>query len=410
MKKKRFSRTARLLLILGAAAQLAAMLALASDVNLIQYALCAPDVQKIESPANPDGTAAPPTYETGLSDMQAARDDLAEQLIDGVDALSLCGAKAGYTLSAGGNSASATLWAVDARYLEVCPRPMNGGRWMDGAEFSRGARVIVLDDDLAFKLFGSDEAMGASVRVGDVDYRVVGTAKHARGVGDVDEYGAYIPLNAADKQGLQLDTLTLNALPRGQSAIDQSFSSAAREKLGAGEFHNLRKDAMGALMLTRLIAFAFGMALAARLAKLLTRWARHCSEKMRERKARSYPRQYLPPAVARVASVVFGAAALFVAVYALLSFMIEPVYTFTEWVPESLVKISALKSVFWNRVSDAARMVRVNTPQAAEAAFWGGMAQFGAALFLLGLALGRRREKKMKDPAKAGNQSPMEAV
>ena len=66
-------------------------------------------------------------------------------------------------------------------------------------------------------------------------------------------------------------------------------------------------------------------------------------------------------------------------------------YTFTEWIPESLVELSALKTVFWSRAEDAAQLVKVVTPEAARSDFWGSTARLGAVLTLLGLALGRGR-------------------
>ena len=56
-------------------------------------------------------------------------------------------------------------------------------------------------------------------------------------------------------------------------------------------------------------------------------------------------------------------------------------------------------------VSDMPRLVRVNTQEAARCAFWGGLARCGAVCALLGLALGRGREKKMKKTSEPGNQA-----
>lgn len=393
MKKKRFSRTALLLLLIGAAAQLAACFALLTGDTLLQYAICAPDVRKIEATASNGTASAAPRYETGLEEKARALKEVQEQLSDGLSALSMGGARSGETISAGNASATGTLWAVDGRWLETCPRRMLYGRWMDGSEFEYGVSVAVLDEALAFKLFASEDPVGKKVRIGEADYRVVGTVRHRRDVGDVDEYGAYIPLNAAAKQGLQMDTLTMYAVPAAQAALDQTFSAEAESAWGRGSFHNLRKEAMGGLLLTRVIAFAFGMAMVARLVRGLARLAGRFGGEIRAMHARGYARQYLPPSVARVLAIVVGALALLVAAYALLSFLIEPVYTFTEWVPESLVELSALEAVFWSRAADAARLVRIATPESAHIAFWSMLARLGAAIFLLGLALGRGRAK-----------------
>ena len=60
----------------------------------------------------------------------------------------------------------------------------------------------------------------ATVKVNEVEFRVVGTVRHAgspwggRGVGDAREYDAYVPLLAAAADGIRLDALSISALPR----------------------------------------------------------------------------------------------------------------------------------------------------------------------------------------------------
>ncbi len=403
MKSKRFSRAAKLLLAVGALMQLTAYLAFQDMDPLLEYAVCAPDVQKIAEADAPSG-AAQTRLETGLEDMLQAREAVAGRLGSAVTALSCGGIRSGMHLSGGGKDAVACLQAVDLCDLETRPRRLTRGRWMDSSELISGARVAVLDEDLAFALFGSEDAVGRELRVDGTDYRIVGTARHRRSVGEADAFSAYIPLRAAAWQGLQLDTLTMYALPAAQSGLEQSFCAAMEESWGAGSLHNLRREAMGGMLLTRLLLVALGLTLAARLWRGIRALARRFSGEISALRARLYPRQVLPGAALRVLAVAAFAAAWLAGVYALLCVAIEPVYTFTEWVPESLVELSALRTVFWSRAADAARLVRVNTPEAARCAFWGGFARCGAVCALLGLALGRGREKKMKKCGAEGNQ------
>lgn len=389
MKTKRFSRTAMLLLIVGALMQLGAYLALQSGDMLLQYAICAPDVRQIEASS---GSGAQVThYDTGLEPLMKAREEVLDQLGDGLSALACGGMRSGADISGGGASASATLQAVDLCWLETCPRQVDAGRWMDSGELKSGAQVAVLDADLAFDLFGSESPVDREVEIGEARYRVIGTVRHRRGVGERDEYSVYIPLSAAAKQGIQLDTLTMCAVPLTRSGMDQSFTAAMESAWGPGSFHNLRKETMGGLLLLRMILFAIGMVIAVRLVKGLFALARRFRGQIAALRAHSYARRYLGPAIARILAVTGCAALLLSAIYGLLSFAIEPVYTFTEWVPESLVELSALRTVFWSRTADAARLVQVSTPEAARIAFWGGMARLGGVIFLLGCALSRGR-------------------
>ena len=385
MRKRRFSRTARLLIALGVVLQLAALVAFSMDDALLEYAICAPDVQTVSAA---DGSSR---LETGLEPLIEARDDVFEQLGDGLAALACGGVKGGASVSGNGTTAGAALQAVDLCWLETCPRRIAEGRWMDGSELKSGAQVAVLDADLAFKLFGSESALERTVRIADKDYRVIGTVRHRRSVGERDECSAYIPLSAVMAQGIQLDTLTMYAMPLAQTGMDQSFTAAMRDAWGAGSFYNLRREAMGGMLLSRLLLCALGMALLWRLTNPLRGLARRFRGEIVEMRRHGYLRSYLLPSIARILALMLCAAAWLAAVYGVLCVAIEPVYTFTEWIPESLVEISALKAVFWSRAEDAAQVVKVVTPEAARSAFWGSAARLGAVLTLLGLALGRGR-------------------
>lgn len=407
MKRRQFSRTARVLVVLGLLLQAAAMIFLMGMDPMLEYAVCAPDVRKLEAAA--DGESQP-AYETGLMSMAEAVEQVQATLGDSVTALSCAGWRSGVSISAGAGSAEATMIAVGQRYLETCPQRLERGRWMDGAELESGAQLALLDEELAFKLFGSEDCTGRQVQIEGEAYRVIGTVRHRRQVGETDAFRFYIPLSAASRQGLQLSTMVMYALPTVQNGLDQSFQTLAASAWGEGSFYNLSRQRMGALLLTRCIAFAFGMAVLFRLLGLLRRWAARCWARISQLRGRYYARRWLMPAAWRVLSVLLGAAALLAAVYGLLCLLIAPVYSFTEWVPESLVELSALEKVFWDRVSSAAQLVRLNTPEVARTAFWGGAAKLGVVLLLLGLALGRKNEKKMRKMEENGNQSASEIV
>ena len=385
MRKRRFSRTARLLIALGVVLQLAALVAFSANDALLEYAICAPDVQTVSTA---DGSSH---AETGLEPLIEARDDVFEQLGDGLAALACGGMKGGASVSGNGTTAGAALQAVDLCWLETCPRRIAEGRWMDASELKSGAQVAVLDEDLAFALFGSESALERTVRIGESDYRIIGTVKHRRSVGERDACSAYVPLSAVAAQGVQLDTLTMYALPLAQTGMDQSFTAAMRNSWGAGSFYSLRREAMDGMLLSRLLLCALGLALLWRLVNPLRGLAKCFRGEIAGMHRHGYLRSYLLPSVARILALILCAAAWLAAVYGVLCVAIEPVYTFTEWIPESLVELSALKTVFWSRAEDAAQLVKVVTPEAARSDFWGSTARLGAVLTLLGLALGRGR-------------------
>lgn len=70
---------------------------------------------------------------------------------------------------------------VDGRYttpdfFAMFGMPFVAGAGWSTADEKASAHVVVLDQTLARKLFGNDAALGRSVRLGDISYRVVGVA------------------------------------------------------------------------------------------------------------------------------------------------------------------------------------------------------------------------------------------
>ena len=232
---RRRSIPAKLLIALGIAAQLAAVLALISVDPVLEYASPAPEVRQVEAG---DGRAA--RMDAGIEARIEAREDVEKQLGAAVAALSVEGTKSGASASFGGKTETATLRAVDLRWLETCPRRLTDGRWMDAAELKRGARVCALDENLAFALFGSGEALDEEIEIEGAKYRVIGVLRHRRGVGETDASAMYVPLRAAAGQGVQMDTLTMRALSAVSSGLSQSFTEAMRSAWGPGELHDLR--------------------------------------------------------------------------------------------------------------------------------------------------------------------------
>lgn len=371
--KKRFTGMGWILLAAGGLLLAISLFQLIRTPVLLEYAVCAP---------------------ASIDSIWESREKAMDQLGDAVHQMSCEGLQTKVSFSAGGKSAQGALHSVDLGYLETCPRPMAAGRWMDGGEVERGDKLAVLDRELAFALFGSEEALGKSVSIGGGEYRVIGIAEHGGGVGDVEPYGAYVPLRAAAAQGLQPGIMIMYALPAASEGMDQSFIAAMESLWGEGSFYNTRKEVIGASMLPRLLFFVLGMMALARLLGLLRQLMARFNDQVRRMHSRMYLPRLLPRAAWRYGLAALFAAALLAAVYLLFSFMIEPVYTFTEWVPESLVDPAAISTVFWNLTRAAARSVTVRTPDAAAIAFWGGFANWGAILVLLACAMRRRVEKK----------------
>lgn len=385
MKRGKRRRLPIVLMALGACMALAALGMLSRTPGVLQY--CA---------------TAPAPGEKGES-YRKLNDDarkLDASMKDALAWVAAGGAASSVSVSAGGKSAEAALWAVGEGWLEVYPRFLTQGRRIGESELQSGARVAMLDADLAFQLFGEELPENAAVKLDDVEFRVVGAVRHAgssfggRGVGDAQRYDIYIPLLAAGGAEFPLEAVTLSAQPTGNGAgAAQLFEEAAGQWRSGGELVNLKKEAMRRTILPRIMLLIAGLYAIVGLFRRMTDLAARRIEAFKADLSQSYFKALIPQLLGLIGLILLGYGALIALTYLLLVFSAQPLYVFTEWVPENIVEWSSISKVFWSLTADAARLVRVGTRELRVVEFWGGLARWGTALFLLGAALrGRKAE------------------
>ena len=310
----------------------------------------------------------------------------------------LGGFAAQVSLSAGDSAAQASLYAVGEGWLEVYPRFIVRGRRFGESEIGQGERVAMLDEGLAFRLFGAELPEDARMKLNDAEFRVVGTLRHGgsvfggRGVGDVEEYDVYVPLMAAQQAGVALDTLTLSALPAGGSGAAQLFEEAARNQwLAGGDMIDLDKEVMRRTVLPRSVVLVVGLYILVGLFIRMTRLAALWIADFRSALKAAYFKKLIWRLAGISAMTLLGYAALIAATGLLMAFSVQPLYVFTEYVPESIVEPSSISKVFWALTGAAAAPVRLGTCQLRTVEFWGGVLRWGTLTALLGAALMKKQ-------------------
>ena len=384
MEKKKWRVLPVVLMALGALLITAALYMLDRTPQVLQSAVAAPEPGE----ENVNYVRQTPAARAALG-----------ALADGVSAGAVGGVKAEVSLSAGDRSQTATLFAMGEGWLEVSPRFLKEGRRISETELAEGARRIMLDEALAFQLFGTVLPEDATVTLNGADYAVVGTVRHAgslfggRGVGDIQPYDCYIPL-AALPEGLRLDTLTLSAKPLDASGAAQLFGdTAAGSWQAGGTLINLPKEAMRRTILARVLALIAGVYALIGLSRAMAARFGRAFARFRQALAQRYIGALLPRLIALLLLMLLSFGALAGLAWLLLTFSAQPLYVFTEWVPDNIVAWSSLTKVFWNLTKDAAALVRVGTRELLVTAFWGGALRWGVMLLLTGAALrGARRD------------------
>lgn len=383
MTKQTKRRLPWVLMILGAAMALWGLGMLLGTGSALQYCVAAPDPgEKGENYARLNRAA--------LSIGAALKDALAWTAAGGT--------ASEVNVSAGSATETAALTAMGEGWLEVYPRALVQGRRIGESELQRGARVVMLDDALAFRLFGTDLPEDATVSLNGAKYQVVGTVRHGgsvfggRGVGDTLPADAYLPLRAAIADSVGIQTLTLSAIPQGGAGATRLFLDAATQWSSGGQLIDLSKEAMRRTILPRVLLLIVGLYALVGLFGRMTGAAGRLFGGYRQALKQSYFTALIPKLLGVMALTLLGYAALVGLTYLLMVFSAQPLYVFTEWVPENIVEWTSISRVFWNLTADAGRLVRVGTRELRVVEFWGGLLRWGVILVLLGAALLPKRQ------------------
>ena len=385
--KDRRRRLPWVLMALGALMALCALGFLMQTPNVLQYTIAAPE---------------PGENNANITALITRADKLWETMQETFAWMSVDGQAGRTSITAGSVSTDVNLVAMGEGWLEVYPRFLKQGRRISETELENGAHVIMLDEGLAIQLFGSFLAEDATVKLNGVDYSVVGTVRHGgsvfggRGVGDTVPYDVYVPLKSAVNSGITLETMTLSVVPHSGTGWTQMFQASATQWTTGGEIIDLKKEAMRCTIMARILLLIVGLYVMVGLFHRATDVVLGWFEGYRQALKRQYFKALIPRLLGLIGLTLLVYGVLIGATWLLMSFSVQPVYIFPEWVPENFVEWSSISKVFWSLTSEAARLVRVGTRELRVVAFWGGLMRWGLVLGLLGAALlpKARREKK----------------
>ena len=329
-----------------------------------------------------------PTATQEGGELNALYEDAQKQLASIADSVtaSAVGARAqGINLSAEAQSAETTVYAVGSGYFDVVHETLLDGRLISEADVKRAENVIVIDESTALSFFAGVEPVGQTVTVDGLDYEVAGVMKANRRLGETDEHVAYIPITAASANAMAMQTVELIA-----KTADKTTGSAIlmentlKTWQSGGSFYNYNKLALGAVMPLRWVMLFAGVAL---LLSLLARlnaaaWGRVCdyADQLKTR----YARDMLGGMIGSVLLALLGYAALAGAAFALAKFSIDPLYVFTEWVPEVVVELSSIASRFWSLNNANAAAVRYVSRNYCVLETGRGLLRWGVLALLLG--------------------------
>ena len=376
MNKKKKGVAAWALLVVGAVMMLISLGNLLAARELLQYAVV------------PRGE-----MDAAVSQLLTVKREVADTLADCTSALAVGGVTEKASVSAGSVNQTCAVYAVGEGWFEADPVFLTAGRRLTETELKLGDKVAMVDEQLAFQLFGSELPEDAKATIDGVEYAVVGAYRHRRSVGEAAQYSAYVPLLSANQNAR--DELLFIAVPVANTGARTMFESTMRANWEQdGSFISIGKEALRQRMIVRMLLLVFGLSVIFRLMRRMNGAAARSWTRFQEKLRWNYFRTAAPSLMAFLGICLIGYGALLALLYALAAFSIQPLYTFTEWVPENVVEWSSLKAVFWNLAGDSAKLVRVGTRELRIVEFWGKILRWGTLGALYGALLLRIRRAK----------------
>lgn len=382
---KRPAKLAVFVLLIGVLLTAYAVYSIYTVPGLLQYAVAADPIER-EEVQDPDA----PKQDGRLKQRMDSLGDMTETALEGaVTVHTLFGYSPQATVTAeGGDAASGALTAVGERYFELYPRYVLRGRLFYPEELEDGARVALLDEQFALKVFRMVDVVGREITVGGQDYRVVGVLRHARGVGEESEFGMYLPLAAlAQTDSVQLQTLNFSARPVENGGAMTTFKSVAQGWMPGGTLYDLRQEQVGATIWTRFLLCGLGFAVWGFFVGRFTRGVRAFIARTKARLRERYMAQILPWFVGNILLRVVIVALLALCAALIFNQMLSPVYVYPEFIPAVLVEPEDIASTFWKLQGQSGAQVLIRTVESIRIAFYAGLCRWGALLTLAGLLI-----------------------
>lgn len=306
------------------------------------------------------------TVNTGLREARQGMEALNEQLEGACEGTTLFAVADGASVIAKMDNATAItarVEAIDDGAYQLKPITLKSGRLIYSDELITGEHVAMVDEKLAVALFNYAEPTDRVLLLGDEKYRIVGIVNDAKRVGDHQEYTLYVPYRAVEKTSQVMDALCVETSPIRGAGGWSAFETATASLSTRGTAISLPKEAMNAALPLRVLVCLFGMMAVLFAIRALSVQSMALYRGYRTRLQEQYAVRLLPWLAWRAVLLGLGYAACAVVFAQVFMVLVEPVYTFPEWIPTVLVEPKDISTAFWNVWQKQASLFELRSPE-----------------------------------------------
>lgn len=106
-----------------------------------------------------------------------------------------------------GNQKTAAYFGSSATRFEIDQSTLQSGRFYTNAEDASGAQVVILGNKVAKDLFKQDDPLDKIIKIGSLNFLVIGVYNPSSGLGGGNDDYIFMPLNTAQKKMLGINYL-----------------------------------------------------------------------------------------------------------------------------------------------------------------------------------------------------------
>ncbi|MFA6190049.1 MAG: ABC transporter permease [Candidatus Staskawiczbacteria bacterium] len=147
------------------------------------------------------------------------------------------------------NAKSAIYFGVGADMFSIDKHTLKSGRFFTEAEDSGAIQVVILGSNLADDLFGQDDSIGKLIRVGSLNFQVIGVynPQGSLSAGGADD-GLYMPLITAQKKMLGVNYITIGVVQLADVNLSDITAELIRQTMR--DLHNVSNPDKDDFMVT----------------------------------------------------------------------------------------------------------------------------------------------------------------
>lgn len=291
--------------------------------------------------------------------------------------------------AASGREAECSVYSVATGWFDLYHRALHAGRLLGEREIAGGERVALVNERLAYALWGDTTVTEQFILLDGEPFRVVGVVRHEKAPGQTEPNELYIPLSAAVEMGLDGDIQVLASNGKRQTV----YFAAASSVLPGGTGYSLEKERARAELPLRCLVVLFMLTFLSWFRKLVNRLNRRRLDAWKARHALVYGKEMIRPSLRLAALCLAGYGLWLVAAYITLQLAIAPAAIFREWIPDDPSRLSSYGNAIRGALEQQMVLHSTSTENVLSMRFYGGLIRIGS---IAGLIAGSLRGGRVR--------------